>query len=147
MLNELPLKINPKQLCQSGAHLVGKVDVGLLKNFFEARVGTLIEVDLVFAVDEEGYRTIKGEIKADLPLICQRCLQSMVQPITGTVSVSPVTSDSEAKRLPACYEPLLVVNQEVIMAQWIAEELHLALPLVPRHDINCVSYKTFNGNS
>lgn len=142
--NKLPRTIYPINLCRNaptgGNRLVGEIFISELKALspeFKSQPHETVSVDLTFSLDKEGYCCITGEITTRLALICQRCLQPMVFELKSEVLVSPIASDEEAKQLPERYEPLLVLEGEVTLAEWIAEELHLALPLVPRHDDPC----------
>jgi len=144
---ELPKKIDPVRLCRNapieGTLLQGNIKLVALANLPEelrSHSDTVIEVRLHFTRDEQGLGVIKGEIAVEVQLSCQRCLEPMRHQINSSILVSPVTSDGEAKRLPAHYDPLLITNDRVDLSDWIAEELYLALPFVPRHDYNCVSY-------
>ncbi len=153
LLNELPITINPQKLCQSspvgGSRVAGKILLSKLPNLdevLEKQAATEVSVSIVFSMDSEGYCCIAGELAVDLLLTCQRCLQSMEQPIRATFLVSPVVSDAQAERLPSRYEPLMTIDNEIVVAQWIAEELFLALPFVPRHDYECVSHDTYKSD-
>lgn len=146
--DELPTRINPEQICRSapvgGARLIGKMKLSNLDNVakeFATQVSTEVFVSLLFSVDVEEICCIQGEIAVEIEQRCQRCLQPMKQSVNAKFQVSPVANDGEAKHLPSCYEPLLVHEGEIALTEWIAEELHLALPLVPRHDYQCVSYE------
>lgn len=153
LLNELPVIINPQKLCQSspvgGLRVVGKILLSKLPNLdevLEKQATAEVSVSIVFSMDSEGYSSIAGELAVDLLLTCQRCLQPMEQPIRATFLVSPVVSDAQAERLPSRYEPLMTIDNEIVVAQWIAEELYLALPFVPRHDYECVSHDTYKSD-
>lgn len=151
LLNKLPTTLNPQKLCQSapvgGSPLSGKILLKNLPNLDEqlkSQGSTEVTVSLVFSMDSDGYCCIAGELAVDLVMICQRCMQPMDLPLRANFLVSPVVSDVQAQQLPSQYEPLLVTNGEIVVAQWIAEELYLALPFVPRHDTDCVSHDTYN---
>jgi uncharacterized protein len=151
LLNKLPATLNPQKLCQSapigGSPLSGKILIGNLPNLDEqlkTQGATEVAVSIVFSMDSEGYCSVAGELAVDLVMICQRCMQPMDLPLRANFLVSPVVSDVQAQQLPARYEPLLVTDGEIVVAQWIAEELYLALPFVPRHDTDCVSHDTYN---
>jgi uncharacterized protein len=148
--NELPAQINPEKLCRlappEGTRLSGQMplkSLGNLSGDLKGQQDAIISVSLEFSIDKEGYCCIKGEMTVDLNFTCQRCMQPMIQTVKSSILVSPVTSDAQAKQLPARYEPLLVTDGEVSLKEWIAEELHLALPLVPRHETPCLKG---NGN-
>lgn len=154
LINELPATLNPQKLCQSapvgGLHLVGQIQLSKLPNLddeLKAQSDKEVTVSVTFSMDSDGYCCIAGELAVDLVMTCQRCMQPMDHPIRATFLVSPVVSDVQAAQLPAQYEPLLVTNGEIVVTQWIAEELYLALPFVPRHDYECVSHETFDKNN
>ena len=147
--NELPAYIDPEKLCRNappqGTDMAGLIYIRKLSNLnpeLKAQGATPISVTMNFSVDEEGYCRIKGELNVALKMNCQRCLELMTEMVNGTFLVSPVVSDVQAGQLPDRYEPLIMRNGEVDLAEWIAEELHLALPFVPRHDADCVGRGT-----
>ena len=83
---------------------------------------------------ESGFALIHGAIETSLPLICQRCMQAMVQDIDTHFSLRPVHTNAEALRLPKHCEPLVTHGRAVnIVNDIIEEELLLCLPLVPLH--------------
>ena len=143
-LNELPENINPAKLCHAapkeGTKLTGQILLEKLSNLppeLREQGKTPVAVCLTFSMDEEGYCDVKGQLGVQLNLTCQRCMQPMVLEVKSDISVSPVVSDASAKKLPARFEPLWAPSGEVLLADWIAEELYLALPLVPRHEGAC----------
>lgn len=139
------MMIKPVLLCNQlpeGTTLAGEIplqDIISLIPELKKQGLTPIAYHLHFYRDEDDLLAIKGEISGSFELICQRCMQPMNHLIKADVLVSPVMSDAEAKRLPAQYEPLLMDEGTVNLSEWIAEEMHLALPLVPRHETACVS--------
>jgi uncharacterized protein len=144
--NKLPMVIQPAQLCRKGVEgtlLSGEISISSLLNLeadLRKQALSPIRYQLHFYVDKDTKLAIKGEISGLFELICQRCMLPMEYPIKTEILVSPVNSDAEAKQLSSKYEPLLMTEGEVNLSEWIAEEIHLALPLVPRHDTDCISY-------
>jgi len=142
--NEPPRTIYAEQLClksSQGIDLCGEIKIARLKTlpaaFLEQSQASLA-FSLHFGQDGQGLCYVSGEIVTDLKMICQRCLHPMVKKVHAEILVSPVESDAQAKRLPEKYEPLLMSEGSVDFAQWIAEELLLALPFIPSHDTDCV---------
>ncbi len=150
--NKLLTAIKPLLLCKqlpSGTSLKGEVSVKALLNLnAEIRKNALspITYDLQFYLDGENRPVVKGEISGDFELICQRCMEPFKYTMQSQILVSPVNSDVEAKQLPDQYEPLLMDEGEVNLLEWIAEEIHLALPLVPRHEEVCISHDSYIQN-
>jgi uncharacterized protein len=144
LLNKLPSHIQPVKLCMQappeGTSLTGSILLSELINLdgeLKAQKDTPVSVSLLFGMDKDGLCCISVDLAVDLTLICQRCLQPMTYPLRITSLVSPVASDTQAQQLPERYEPLLMTQGEISLAEWIAEELHLALPLAPRHEPSC----------
>jgi uncharacterized protein len=142
--NKLPSIIQPERLCReaplTGNKLTGQIMLCDLPNLSKDILSpkeTLVAVNLTFSMDNEGICCIKGEMSVDVQLICQRCLKPMIYPVRAEICVSPVVSDKQAEQLSVQYEPLLTHHGEISMSEWIAEELHLALPLAPRHEPSC----------
>jgi uncharacterized protein len=150
--NKLPSIITPVPLCNQlpeGTTLTGEVALQDLLNLtpeLRKQGLTPISYHLHFYRDEEDRLAIKGEMVGDFEQICQRCMQPMRCTIKAEILVSPVNSDSEAKRLPEQYEPLLMAEGTLNLLEWIAEEMHLALPLVPRHEVLCISHESYINN-
>lgn len=142
--NELPEIIDPIQFCRqdlSGrASLFGTVVISKLNGVLSCEAENhplLASLSLEFSVDEAGFCCIIGGLSASMPLVCQRCLERFEYPLTAKISVSPVASIEAAKQLPPQYEPLLLTQGKIRLRDWVAEELHLALPIIPKHASDC----------
>lgn len=145
--DELPKQIRPEAICKTappeGTRLSGKILLRELPNIseeFADQGETPVCITLIFSRDSEGYCCIEGGISVEVWRKCQRCLEPVQERVETSICVSPVANYNEAGQLPPQYEPLLVHKGSITMAEWIAEELHLALPFVPRHSTECVSY-------
>jgi uncharacterized protein len=90
-------------------------------------------LELKFGVDERNTFYLKGYIKTQVELVCQRCLQNVMYKTESQFLLSPVHNDEEVKTLASCYEPLLVTG-EILLKTMIEDEILLSLPLIPLHD-------------
>jgi uncharacterized protein len=134
---KLPIKINPFELCDHGAVLEGTLPVKQLTRLTELLANTEgdVSVRLEFSRDKHGQRLIQGQIGATLMLTCQRCGNAISCDINLMPKLCPVMDDTSA-RLPADFEPLLVVDEDglVLMADLVEEEVLLSLPMIPKHE-------------
>lgn len=144
LIKELPKKFSPAKLCKEAhadIHYSASIALGELRDLppdLPSQNETRVHLSLMFGVDEAGFCCITGELQGDLQLICQRCLSPMSLSLSNPIKVSPVKSLEQAKALPKQYEPLLVDEVgDITLNEWLAEEIQLALPLVPRHDPPC----------
>lgn len=100
---------------------------------------------LNFDIDELGVPFVSGELKAKLPLICQRCLEPYLFVVDQLSTLAWVRSEQEAERLPLRFEPYLVDTNPLILNDVIEDELLLALPQIPMHEQStCSASKWLN---
>jgi uncharacterized protein len=73
---------------------------------------------------------------ATLEMVCQRCLQSMPQALNVERSFRFVKDEAEAERLDEHSEDdVLALGHPLDVLALVEDELILALPLIPRHDV------------
>jgi uncharacterized protein len=71
-----------------------------------------------------------------LELVCQRCLQSMPQALNVLRSFRFVKDEAEAERLDEHSEDdVLALGHPLDLLALVEDELILALPLIPRHEV------------
>lgn len=144
LLKELPNHFNPFKICR-GAPLEGLAwegqvyfkDLPELCDSLRTQPQAFVALNLLFKQDSQNVCIIEGKLSSKVNLVCQRCLEMMPYELHSTFIVAPVEEESAANHLPSDYEPLLAPNGEVSLDKWIAEELHLALPLAPCHEPSC----------
>jgi len=97
---------------------------------------------LVFSRDSQRRAVVRGEIKARLSLICQRCMGPLDHDVDVVIELALVSGVDEAITLPEHYDPLLVTGEPIRPADLLEDELLLALPQIPMHppgacDLRC----------
>ncbi|PCJ44877.1 MAG: hypothetical protein COA99_06410 [Moraxellaceae bacterium] len=103
----------------------------------------VVEVDMVFTKDTEGYSILKGEVKTCVQLQCQRCLKGTGVSVELDLSLAFVTQESRIKQVPSIYEPVLLESEEISLVELLEDELILALPIMAYHsDCEAYQYRT-----
>lgn len=75
------------------------------------------------------------QIEATVPLVCQRCLQPLQQPLRVERRFLFAPDEAEAQRLDdETEDDVLVLERRFDLTGLLEDELILALPLVPRHE-------------
>ncbi len=87
--------------------------------------------DLEFGKDTLGVAYLAVRVDVDLPLTCQRTLEVYRQPVHVEQRLGLIGDESEEAALPPGYEPLLIADGQLNLADVIEDELILALPVVP----------------
>lgn len=130
-----PNKINLWQLAEKQGRLDGALALAELPRLRALnRAGGAVEIALAAGVDERGARFIRGRLDAQVELVCQRCLGPLTLRLAVPVRLGLIRSEAETARLPEGYEPLLAADEGARVADWVEDELLLALPQIPRHE-------------
>lgn len=133
---QLPHYVEPRKLAQQGGEISGHTTVGALPRLAEFRDSqqSPVSASLYFSRDDDGHQVIQGEIDTRLHLTCQRCLELVEKQIHAEVSLAMVWSEDAISGLPEAYEPWLLSDEKLVLADLLEEELLLALPLAPVHE-------------
>jgi len=146
--NTLPRYVEARKLVNVDAHFKRKIAVSDLERLSECSHAIhCVEVDLLFSRDEQNRPTLSGSISADIELQCQRCLEPMPFSVQRATELALVWDEAQAKALPKTLEPWIVGEGEVDLVEIIEEEVLLALPVVPRHEHDCLDLSALNQGS
>lgn len=84
-----------------------------------------------FGKDDLGVAYLALRVEAGLPLVCQRTLDTFVHRVAIDQRLGLIAREDEEASLPEGYEPLLVPDGQLALADVVEDELILALPVVP----------------
>lgn len=136
--HRLPHELDPFRLVEARTLLDGTVP---LKQFRRVRSllasgeGT-IQVQLSFDKDELGVPFTEGKITAELQIVCQRCLEPFTYQLETDVALAWVKREADIEDLPLRFEPYLVKSTPIFLNDLLEDEIILALPSVPRHELD-----------
>ena len=135
MSDQLPDTIKPQSLIDTGGQLSGYHKLAAMERLSAMLASNdgIVEARLVFGKDYQGIRFIKGTLKAELLLTCQRCLETVPYPVDLDLSLAILGSEDQAAELPEEYDPLVLESQSLSLSTLIEDELILALPIVAMH--------------
>ena len=137
MFAPLPELIDPWRAVEAGAAVRGSPPLSPMPRLRESLPAPARQArfHLAFSRDPEGRGLLHGEIEASLVLTCQRCLEALEFPVLATLDLALVSGLDEAGLLPEDLDPLLVPAEHLRLADLIEDELLLALPQIPRHEL------------
>ncbi len=140
-IQRLPVEVDPFKLVEQGRLFTGRIpqhDFSRLSDLLysnnESENDKLVEVDLEFTRTDTGLPLIKGNLKADLKMVCNRCLEATELNINSPLEVVLVSSDEQAERLQEGFDIWLVEEQTLFLQDFIEDEILLAMPIVISHD-------------
>jgi len=93
-----------------------------------------VAIVLHFSSDEQRRWIIRGQVKAELAIPCQRCLQPMPLEIDAHFAVGVVEDDEAARQLPGELEPYIAGQGMWDLRDLVEDELLLNLPYTSYHD-------------
>lgn len=135
MLKELPRLIDVKRLAFQGSHMKGRVALAQMSRLIEllSDVNGYVEIDWLFALDDQQRPMIQGSVLGQLSLQCQACLQPMPWTVDAKVALIILKEGQTQDDLPDGYEALSLTDTPVSLIRLIEDELILALPIVASH--------------
>ena len=140
-IQRLPVEVDPFKLVEQGRLFSGRIpqqDFSRLQELLyssnDNENDKLVEVELEFTRTDTRLPLIKGHIKADLHMVCNRCLDATELKIDSPLEVVLVSSDEQAERLQEGFDIWLVEDQTLFLRDFIEDEILLAMPIVITHD-------------
>lgn len=131
----LPELIEPMRLAAKGARLRGDIELSKMTRLaphLQTQAGAVC-VDISFSKNNKGVQRINGELKAQLKVLCQRCLEPMEIPVCAELKLELTDTLAAEPRIQDNYEPLLVTAESLSLVELVEDELLLALPFSPMH--------------
>ncbi|SBT18759.1 hypothetical protein MGA5115_02908 [Marinomonas gallaica] len=136
MLNDtLPKYFDPRKYAFNEVSIEGRLSLSqfpeLSAELASNEGDAFIHLD--FRVDEDRRYIATGSIKATVQVECQRCLEGAPVELEVNLSLAFVYDEDHAKNIPSDYDPVVMTDGEVVIAEMVEQELLLALPIVAYH--------------
>jgi len=148
MSKQYPDWLDPKKAAEGRRTFAGTIPLERMPRLSPLLAGTNGEVSFTatFAFDNQARVTIQIEVDARLPLICQRSLEIYMEHISRRSLLGVVEDLAEEALMPENYEPVLVQQGKLALAELVEDELLLGLPQVPKNpEIDEVAFSTGSG--
>jgi uncharacterized protein len=135
MSQHFPDLFDPRRFADLGKHFAGKIPLASFSRLAALLVDYAGYADFELSFQREGQRAvIRGRVRAELQLECQRCRGPMAFTAVSDICLAAVEVLDEVERLPEAYEPLLLEAPTVKLVELLEDELLLSLPQVPMHE-------------
>ncbi len=135
---KLPITINPIRSAQRRLVCEGVFKLSEMTRLLavsESR-SEQVQVSVKFDMDEQGLTVMSGSASVLVALTCQRCNEPFEQLLEVKFTFSPAKNEEAAEKIPSYYDVIeLDENGEVNLRELIEEEFILAIPLIPRHEL------------
>jgi len=105
-----------------------------------------IRLDFAWMDAEQRIPTVSGRVSAQIPMVCQRCLDVFGQSLDAAVTLLLVRADAQYAELAgfADYEVWEIEEKAIRPLDIVEESLVMAIPLAPRHEseVSCGALAT-----
>ena len=98
-----------------------------------------IRVDLSFYLKNNKTPCVDGIIELDIVLVCQRCLDDLSIVLKVNFNLAFVKHDQQSEELDSNYEIYVTEEDELVTQDLISDEILLSIPMVPKHDYDCMA--------
>jgi len=139
-----PRRLDLRTLARLGAVLEGRLPQAGFQRLSQAVESAAQGAEVAWSARGE-LRPVKGcdpqvwlhlAAQVQVQLVCQRCLQGLTEPLSVARSFLFVPDEEEATRLDEEMEDdVLVLPRFFTVLELLEDELILALPIVPRHEV------------
>jgi uncharacterized protein len=137
MSPQCPQIVDPERLAEQHSDCQGTLSFDQCQRLVPLLLTTAGEAQFAFhfAREPQGRLVVTCYVQAVLTLQCQRCSDPLALTVNAKQQLAVVKSLTEAELLPEHLEPLLIDEDRVNLHELVEEELLLALPVVPRHEL------------
>ena len=148
MSTRLPIQINPLKLVEQRRSLQGTLSIKTMKRLKDALLLSELEIEQLThhyeekvtleldfqPLDNIGLPSVKGNIKAVLPMQCQRCLKPTTVMLDINIELILTKSEAEIPQHEAFgYDSYLLEQTSIFLQDFVEDELLLSLPLIAKH--------------
>ncbi len=98
-----------------------------------------IKVNFSFYIENNTIPCLDGEVSLMIYLACQRCLEELPVSLDLNFSLAFVKNESQAEELSKHLEIYLFEGEELSLIDLISDEILLSIPMVPKHNLDCLS--------
>lgn len=134
MLSGLPKKVDLYRMAVAGESHAGQLRQSAFPRLAAAHseVERWVDISLRFG-REQGVHYLRGNLKTELSVVCQRCMNPMDLAVDTSFALGFVRNREEERCLPEGFEPLWVERSEMDLLAIVEDELLLGLPMVVLH--------------
>ena len=98
-----------------------------------------IKVNFSFYIENNTTPCLDGEVSLMIYLTCQRCLEELPVSLGLNFSLAFVKNESQTEELSKHLEIYLFEGEELSLIDLISDEILLSIPMVPKHNLDCLS--------
>ena len=133
--SSIPAYVDTRKAFQQEGKISGELSLQRLPGFLDSLANEVgkVQVDLSFDLNESKQRIISGRLRAEVEVICQRCLEPVAISLADDIKLALVKDEAAAQALDADLDPWIFEDYRLDIAPLVEEQLILCMPLVNYH--------------
>jgi len=96
-----------------------------------------VDIDLEFNFVSNRVPTLKGNLRFNIVIECQRCLKPLKLTLCSDISFAFIESDEDASLIDSSFELINDFNKEIDSYEFLTDEMLLMIPMIPKHNHEC----------
>jgi len=96
-----------------------------------------VDISLEFSLVSNRVPTLKGDLRFNVVIECQRCLKPLELVLRSDISFAFIQSDEEASLIDSSFEVVNDHNKEIDSHEFLTDEMLLMIPMIPKHSHQC----------
>lgn len=141
----IPDYVDARKIFAQQTLIEGVFPISRLPRFCEAILDTEgdVQVSLQFVLDDGFRKLIRGSLRAQVNVTCQRCLEAMSITLNDEFELGVVHKEEQILKLPKTLDPWVCEDVKLVLAEVIEEQLILCMPIVSYHEQPCIEQLEF----
>ena len=138
-MESLPATLKPLNFSKKNLIIKDRCSISRFPRIFEMILNKDEQVDifLEFNLVSNRVPTLKGGLKFNVVIECQRCLKPLELTLCSDISFAFVESDEDVFLIDSSYEVITDYNKEIDSHEFLTDEMLLMVPMIPKHDHQC----------
>ncbi len=131
----IPNQVDPRRYADRALTFSGAWPLSAFTRLGEliTRTDGEVQISLSFARDEQNLPVMHMSLSTQVGMICQRCLEETVLPVSDEYQYVVIRPGSDTSLLPQEYDIVELDDEPLDVRALVEEELLLCLPIVPKH--------------
>lgn len=132
----IPVYVDTRKIFQQQGEIAGPVPLARLTRFQDSLASDqgFVRVELQFFTNDSGLHVISGQLRAEVQVICQRCLEPLGIVLEDDIRLVVLQDEARAATLDAGFDPWICADTKLDLASLVEEQLMLCMPIVNLHE-------------
>jgi uncharacterized protein len=138
-MDKLPAKIKLFSFSKKNLKIKDHCSISKFPRIYEMIINKdeQVDIDLEFKLVSNKVPTLKGDLRFNVVIECQRCLKPLELDLHSDFSFAFIEADEDASLVDSSFEVINDYNKEIDSHEFLTDEMLLMIPMIPKHDHQC----------